>query len=258
MSSVTWSTGLLSLLHAPLTPANYRFVNQWVLREHVSGDLYGGSMYGNNPFFTTAGAGGTVGPFKAGDYPRVPASVSPAANRAGVALYPNLAVGVVANAYHIATEYPTVAAALRSGDPSSFAGNPRFQQELTRWSGAGYSGFQSIAAPSGPVGPKFSSGDFKREIAGIAQGSDPFKGAPQSVGSAAARAANAVPGVKQAEAVAGFVGKLTNASYILRGLQVVGGGLLVGVGAVLLARQVALAADVPAPGPVAAAASAVE
>ena len=52
---------------------------------------------------------------------------------------------------------------------------------------------------------------------------------------------------KQAEAITGFLGKLTDPYYILRGLQIVAGGGLIIVGTVLLARQVALAADLPDP-----------
>jgi hypothetical protein len=44
-----------------------------------------------------------------------------------------------------------------------------------------------------------------------------------------------------------FLGKITDPHNILRGLQVVAGAVLVLVGVVLLARQVALAADVPTP-----------
>lgn len=63
-----------------------------------------------------------------------------------------------------------------------------------------------------------------------------------------------IPGVAQVEGAVGavttvgdFLGKLVDPHYILRGLQVVAGGGLVLVGTVLLARQVALAADVPDP-----------
>lgn len=63
-----------------------------------------------------------------------------------------------------------------------------------------------------------------------------------------------VPGVAQVEgavgavsSVADFLGKITDPHYILRGLQIVAGAGLVATGAVLLARQVALAADLPDP-----------
>lgn len=44
-----------------------------------------------------------------------------------------------------------------------------------------------------------------------------------------------------------FLGRLTNASYLLRGLQIVAGAVLVLAGLLLLVRQVALAADLPDP-----------
>lgn len=53
--------------------------------------------------------------------------------------------------------------------------------------------------------------------------------------------------VHTVESVGGFLGRLTDPRYILRGLQIVAGGALVATGAVLLARQVALAADLPDP-----------
>jgi hypothetical protein len=61
---------------------------------------------------------------------------------------------------------------------------------------------------------------------------------------AAAADASHIPGVVQAESVSSFLGKLTDPSYILRGLQVLGGAVLVLIGIYLLARQVGLA-----PGP---------
>lgn len=56
-----------------------------------------------------------------------------------------------------------------------------------------------------------------------------------------------IPGVSSVEAVAGFLGKLTDPSYLLRGMQILAGAVLVLTGIVLLTRQVALAADVPLP-----------
>ena len=63
-----------------------------------------------------------------------------------------------------------------------------------------------------------------------------------------------IPGVAQVEGVASgvssvadFLGKLTDPHYILRGLQIVAGAVLVLAGIVLLTRQVALAADLPDP-----------
>lgn len=251
MANPVWSTELLVLLHAPLTPQNYQFVNQWATREHNGGPaLSDGS---NNPFFTTAGAGGTVGPFKAGTFPSW--------NSIGVAKYPNIETGTYINAYHIATQYPAIANALRSGNPGSQSGNQEFQRELTTWSGGGYSGFASIPAVSGPVGPTVDTAAMAHDIAGLAKGAVPKQGGGGGIGGVVGgiaggvnSAARHIPGVAQAEGavsaaegVASFLGKLTDPHYILRGLQVVAGAGLVVIGLTLLARQVALAADLPDP-----------
>lgn len=60
-------------------------------------------------------------------------------------------------------------------------------------------------------------------------------------------AASHIPGVSQLESVGGFLGKLTDPHYILRGLQIVAGAGLATLGAVLLVRQVALAQNLPDP-----------
>jgi hypothetical protein len=237
-------------MKAPPTAANYQFINQWATREHSGGPaLSDGS---NNPFFTTAGAGGTVGPIHAGTYP--------AWNSIGVARYPTLEVGVIANAYHIATEYPAILAAFRSGNPAASSGNAQFQSELTRWSGGGYAGFASIPATAGPVGPTVDPTTLQTDATKILAGGTVAgggssgggigganSGAAGAITGAVGGAAGHIPGVAQAEAVGGFIGKLSDPSYILRGLQIVAGGVLVLVGVVLLAKQVALAADLPTP-----------
>lgn len=71
-----------------------------------------------------------------------------------------------------------------------------------------------------------------------------------------------IPGVAQVEGAAGavvsvgdFLAKLTDPHYILRGLQILAGAVLVLAGIVLLTRQVALAADLPDPVGLAAAAA---
>ena len=237
---VNWATATLDILDAPLTPDNYHFLNQWVLREH--GNF---NMYANNPFFTTAGAGGTVGPFKAGTYPTIPDSVSPGAHAAGVAVYPDLGTGVAANAIHIGSEYPAIAAALRSGHPQNAAGNPAFQSDLRRWSGSGYTGFAGISAPSGPVGPTITlaGGSNLSALQRVAQGKNPLQssitGAP---GSIAAGVGGAVSGaVGAVESVGSFLGRISSRSFLLRMGEVVGGVILTLAGMLLLARQVGLA-----------------
>lgn len=80
-------------------------------------------------------------------------------------------------------------------------------------------------------------------------------GPASSVGSAVGGAAQHVPGVAQVEGLASgvssvgdFLGRLTNPSYILRGLQILAGAILALAGLLLLARQVGLAVpSVPGP-----------
>lgn len=253
-AGTVWSTALLTLLRAPATPANYQFLNQWAIREHGSVT----TLFANNPFFTTAGGAGTVGPIKSGTYPLIPDSAfGPGrSNTAGVPSYPNIATGVWINAYHIATEYPAIAAALRTGNPASQVNNVAFQSDLRKWSGGGYAGFASIAAPAGPVGPTLGGPVASSKVpAGSGGGGGGILGgvtsavgdAAGSVAGAAGGALEHIPGVKQAEAVSSFIGKLTDPSYLLRGLQILAGAALVGVGVTLLAKQVALAADLPDP-----------
>lgn len=67
------------------------------------------------------------------------------------------------------------------------------------------------------------------------------QGAAGSVGSAVSGAASDVG------AVTSFLGDLSKASVWLRGLQIAGGGIILLLGLYLLAKQVGLAADLPAP-----------
>lgn len=84
--------------------------------------------------------------------------------------------------------------------------------------------------------------DFHDWIQGLS-GARPGHTLPGDAGGVAKH----VPGVQQAADVAGFLGKLTDPSYLLRGLQIVAGAVLMLAGLVLLTRQVALAADIPTP-----------
>lgn len=245
----TWSTALLALLKAPPTPANYKFLNQWFLREHDAAEL-NGAQYGNNPFFTTIGGSSSVGQIKAGTFPRMPG------NSAGVAMYPNEATGVWLNAYHMLYSYPSIVAALRTGNPASYQNNSHFQGELKAWSGGGYQGFATIQAPSGPVGatietdlasnkaPGGPGGGLLGKVAGALK--DGILHEPLvAVGLAGPEAVLKVVGGPMK--LADFLGKLTDPHFILRGLQIVAGGVMVGAGVILLVRQVALAADLPDP-----------
>lgn len=239
MSSVPWSSALLDLLKAPKTPANYAFVNSWSLREQPTATL----PQSNNPFMTTAGTAFTLGPYKAGTFPKW--------NDLGVAKYPNLETGVFLNAYHIATQYPAIRDAIRSGNPASFANHPDFQSEMRKWSGSGYSGVMGTGGASAPMGPTVDPSRFAAVAKGAAFHDGGLNGALRHI-PGVAQAEGAAGGVADAAgAVAGFIGKITDPSFILRGLQIVAGGVLVLVGTILLARQVALAADLPDPAAVA-------
>ena len=249
MPNVPWQTELLNLLKAPQTPDNYRFLNQWATREHNGGPAM--SDGSNNPFFTTAGGSGSAGPIKAGTFPTW--------NSVGVAKYPSLEVGVYANAAHITAGYPNILAALRSGNPASYASNQGFQADLTRWSGGGYSSFASIPAAAGPVGPTVDTGKLPNLVAsalgmGSGWGSSSGGGVLGTINDGlrhipgVAQVEGAVSGtVDAAQSVGGFLGKITDPHNILRGLQIIAGAGMVGIGVTLLARQVALAADLPDP-----------
>lgn len=253
ISSVAWSTALLDLLHAPHTQANYLFLNQWATREHNGGPaLSDGS---NNPFFTTAGAGGAVAPFRAGMFPEW--------NSIGVARYPTLGIGVYANAVHISSQYPAIARAIRSGNPGAYANDAAFQHELTTWSGGGYAGFAAIQAPSAPVGPTVDPAKMLKDVSSAIGGKPPApdptppagtighwvpgKGFVPEPGQSIPNPNASVPGVSALLSTEHFLGRLTDPSYILRGLQIIAGAGLVATGTVLLARQIALAADLPDP-----------
>lgn len=249
MANVVWSQALLDILKVPKTPENYRFVNAWATREHNRGPNNRGLVEeNNNPFNTTAGGSATVGPIKSGQFPYWN-SFGPD-GKYHVASYPSLGVGVYANAYHISAQYRSIYAALKSGRPESFAGNAGFQQELKQWSGSGYDSLGAISAPSSPVGPTVDSSRLGSDVL-KAFGSS---GVGKSISGAATSVGEKLPGVKQAEKVVagisdigGFLAKVTDISNLLRAGQVIAGSFLVLTGVILLARQVALAADIPDP-----------
>lgn len=152
-------------------------------------------------------------------------------NSVGVQNYPTPEIGVAATADTL-RNYPAVLAVLR-GKASPY-GNAAFNTELNKWSGNADKGatvtpyvrswlLQAQSNPSGKDATDWLSAD--------------------PLGPAVASAADA------ALAVPRFLAKLMDPSYILRGLQVIAGAVLVLVGVGLLVRQVALAADVPIPTP---------
>lgn len=102
--------------------------------------------------------------------------------------------------------------------------------------------------PARPAPQFTAAGDNFRQF--VATGTSGAGGDGVTVGGIAQH----IPGVVQVEGVVGsissvgdFLDRLTDPSYILRGLQVIAGAVLVLVGVVLLTRQVALAADLPDP-----------
>ena len=235
-AGASWSTLLLDLLGAPTTAANYKFLNQWATREH--GSSYPASLYANNPFFTTAGGGGTVGPLKAGTYPTI-------ANTPGVAVYPNIETGDVATALHIGTEYPGILAALKSGNPGQYANNPQFQSDLQRWSGAGYSSVGSVAAPAQSEGPVIhatigisSGGVTGIQSAGVL--SNILKQLPfiPSTGGVVPGGVNPLPNVSNSIVDALGLPKLP-ANPIMRGAELAGGAVLILLGLIIIGTRTA-------------------
>lgn len=84
---------------------------------------------------------------------------------------------------------------------------------------------------------KSGGGGFWHDVKGVLLW-DPFPGGNPA---AAAGAATAEATAGTAESVASFVGTVTSASFWLRALEVVGGGLILVFGVYLLARRVGLA-----------------
>lgn len=267
-TGTNWATALLQLIGAPLTAANYRFLNQWAYREQPhKGNTY--VITDNNPLNTTAGGGGSAGPFKPGQFPTL-------AGTPGVSKFPDITSGVLANAYTL-QQYPGIVAALQSGHPQAYTGNSTFQKELLSWSGSSYSGFASINQPGTPQGPSLtvpienvSAADFWSGKGGaVAIGAALGTGAELLAGGSAAGiggaeaagvGAGAGVGTKTAldkllsdAAKAGGGAAATVAIWdwlkarFVRLGEVVGGFLLILIGLFLLARQIGLATNPPGP-----------
>jgi hypothetical protein len=154
-------------------------------------------------------------------------------NSVGVQNYPTPEAGVQATADTL-KGYPAVLAVLR-GKASAF-GNGALNSDLNKW----------VTGRSGNTQATPYVASLLRNYQGNPSGksaADWFSGTGGigSVAHAVAAPFEAVMSVGQ------FLGKLTDPSYILRGLQVVAGAVLVLVGIGLLVRQVALAADLPDP-----------
>lgn len=168
-----------------------------------------------------------------------PAPGASSYNSVGVRNYTSPAQGALATGQTLLNgRYNHVVAALRSGDAASFALRDPIGvgQEVNTW---GTTSFGNAIKSRTPV-----------SAAGVSVGQD-VAGAVSAVGSAATR----VPGVQQALDVGSFLGRLTDPAFILRGVELVGGGLLVLLGLYLLARQVGLGVAEQSPAPVVAAAA---
>lgn len=234
-----WEIALLKLTGSPTTSANIAFLNGWFIREHGH-EL--GTMYANNPFFTTAGGGYSAGKFTAGMYPTIQG-----VNGNTISIFPDVATGLVAT---VATmqSYPNILAALQSGNPQGYANGPNggnFSRELLHWSGSGYGGFAN--GPSIPYGPNLGRDVPEGIIAGGNKGlgagfTSSIEG---SVGGAVSGVTGAVGGaVSATEAIGKFLGKLGDPNTWLRIGEVVAGGLLVGLALYLIAKDLGL----PVPG----------
>lgn len=198
---------------APHRPATHAFLVAWSSVEDTKAHW--------NPLATTR---------------TLPGSTTLPGNTAGVQQYATPEEGVQATADTI-KGYPTILAVLR-GKASPFGTgpggvNPLLAQDLNTWSGHRDQGAAATSYvrkvilnfqgnPKGQGAADWTSGD----------------GGLADAGTAAKDAALAVPA---------FLGKVTDPAYILRGLQIVAGAVMVLVGVVLLTRQVALANDLPDP-----------
>lgn len=144
-------------------------------------------------------------------------------NSAGVKNYPNASIGASATTRTLLNgRYPNVLAALRSGNPFSYfiAHGSAVSSQLNTW----------------------GSGNFAKFLQGGGTATNyPGQNIVNDVGQATQAVADAIGGVGS------FLGKLIDPHNMLRGLQIVAGGVLVLVGIYLLARQVGLAFDAPSP-----------
>lgn len=234
-SGTPWQIVLLSLIGAPQTSNNYSFLNGWFAREHSHSDVVNGTVYGNNPFFSTAGGAGSADKFHPGMYPTAPGTP-------GVALYPSLGVGVVATAANL-TQYPHIMAALQSGNPQGYAqgqNGGNFSSELRKWSGSGYGGFPNGSPnPTGPaIGMEIPQGILSAGDKGISLNNVENSGVGQAVSST----------VQAAKTTGQFLSDLSNPMMWLRIAEVVGGAILIGLALYLIAKEMGINVPKP-PGP---------
>jgi hypothetical protein len=242
-------------LGAPQTASNYAFLNGWFDQEHPSSQLSSPSIYDNNPFFSSLGAGGSGGGVKAGTFPGDKQYPS-------LADYPDTGTGVLATGITL-EQYPTIVAALRSGDPESYAGSSNLQHELSTWSGGGYSTVtpSKVDTPTGAEFGNLSMTDLQ-DLGGKGSALDgiPFGGTISNAASAASSAVSSAtaPITNAASSIEKAAQDISNPNLWLRILEIVGGVALVGLGLYLLAKDLGLPGPGSLPGPAGAAAGAVE
>lgn len=147
-------------------------------------------------------------------------------NDHGVQNYPTPDVGVTATADTL-RGYPAILAILRRGtNPASLGYSPQVNAELNKW---------QSGKPNPSVTP-YVKAVFDQASNNSKSAADWFSYDANNLKHDVAK----LTGLD-------YLGKLFDVHNILRGLQVVAGGVLVLSGVLLLARQVGLAADVPAP-----------
>lgn len=212
-------TSVLQQVGAPPTKPNLDFLKAWSQVENTAAK--------NNPLATTQTA---------------PGSVALPNNSSGVQQYPSAAIGATATAQTL-QGYPNILAGLRTGNilALSFRNPPGLVHDFIVWSGNAKNPSRGQA--------------YYVKIVRAAQGNPTGAGATDigsyDLGNAAHDAGNAARDAGNATGLTSLydlLKKITDPAYILRGLEILGGGLLVLLGLYLLARQVGLGGfDVPDP-----------
>lgn len=224
-----WETQTVAQLNAqgakiPLTANVVKFLDQWQAAEGAGG--------ANNPLNT-----------KQTGYP----SSGTVAGTDGVQNYATPQAGAAATAATI-TQYPGVVTALQSGNPYNPNYAPALTTEFYIWT----------HGPNGmPTGTTAQFNNLTTAYQGIvtaANGGKPPSGfevaSPPAAGTAGISSSSGlgiggvVSAAKSAASVPTdidtFLGDLTNTSYLLRALEVIGGAILAFAGLLLLARQIGL------------------
>lgn len=241
---INWEDALLTTLNAPHTSQNYQFFNAWAHREqgHFSSTASGPHViYANNPFFTTAGGGGSADGFKPGTYPKIVG---------GVAGYPSIDVGIVATAATLQqSPYKPLLEAIRSGNPSAYANDQGFQDALKTWSGSGYSGLNVSSAASVALGPNTASGggawvDVTGNGGGVWGGiSAELKALSQDRWHPGGAQGPAGKALGSLSSIGDFIGFVTSIRFV----ELIGGFALIIIGLVLLGREVGIKPPMPIP-----------